>query len=133
MTPKARNVFFVLLGVATLVLKRHYSGPFVEIVYSYSGNVSVSFAVYFVVRISTSDWKYEKLVTAGIALLVVELFEATNGFGVMTNVYDPGDFVANAVGVVLALALDILVSGQLETREKVHGHDTKRNSGRGIL
>jgi hypothetical protein len=37
-------------------------------------------------------------VTVGIALLVVELFEATNGFGVMTNVYDPADFVVNAVG-----------------------------------
>jgi hypothetical protein len=108
-TSKARNVFFVLLGAAALVLKRHYSGPFVEIIYSYGGNASVSFAVYFVVRILTSGWKYGRLVTAGIALLVVELFEATNGFGVMTNVYDPVDFVANAVGVGLALVLDTLV------------------------
>lgn len=108
-TPKARNVFFALLGVAALVLKRHYSGSFEEIIYSYGGNVSASFAVYFVVRILTSGWRYERLVTAGIALLVVELFEATNGFGVMTNVYDPVDFVANAVGAVLALVLDTLV------------------------
>lgn len=109
MTPKVRNVLFVLLGVAALVLKRHYSGPFVEMIHSYSGNVTVSFAVYFVVRISTSGWKYGRLVTAGIALLAVELFEATNGFGIMTNVYDPVDFVANAVGVVLALVFDTLV------------------------
>jgi hypothetical protein len=108
-TSKARNVFFVLLGVAALVLKRHYSGPSGEIIYSYGGNASASFAVYFVVRILTSDWSYGRLVTAGIALLVVELFEATNGFGVMTNVYDPVDFVANAVGVGLALVLDSLV------------------------
>lgn len=108
-TPKARNVFFVLLGVAALVLKRHYSGPFVEIIHSYGGNVSASFAVYFVVRILTSGWRYGRLVTAGIALLVVELFEVTNGFGVMTNVYDSVDLVANAVGVVLALVLDTLV------------------------
>jgi len=108
-TSMARNVSFVLLGVAALVLKRHYSGPYVEIIHSYSGNVSASFAVYFVVRLLTSGWRYERLVTAGIALLVVELFEATNGFGVMTNVYDPVDFVANAVGVGLALVLDTLV------------------------
>src|SRR3990172_670084 len=108
-TSMARNVSFVLLGVAALVLKRHYSGPYVEIIHSYSGNVSASFAVYFVVRLLTSGWRYERLVTAGIALLVVELFEATNGFGVMTNVYDPVDFVANAVGVWLALVLDTLV------------------------
>ena len=108
-TSKVRNVSFVLLGVAALVLKRHYSGPFVEIVHSYCGNISASFAVYFVVRILTSGWRYGRLVATGIALLVVELFEATNGFGVMTNVYDPVDFVTNAVGVVLALVLDTLV------------------------
>lgn len=109
-TPKARNVFFVLLGVAALVLKRHYSGPFVEIVHSYGGNIAASFAVYFVVRILTSDWRYGSLVTAGMALLVVELFEAADGFGVMTNVYDPVDFAANAVGVALALVLDTLAA-----------------------
>ena len=109
-TPKARNVFFVLLGVAALVLKRHYSGPFVEIVHSYAGNIAASFAVYFVVRISTSGWRYGRLVAAGIALLVVELFEAADGFGVMTNVYDPVDFLANAEGVVLALVLDALAA-----------------------
>ena len=108
-TSMARNVSFVLLGVAALVLKRHYSGPYVEIIHSYSGNVSASFAIYFVVRLLTAGWRYERRVTAGIALLVVELFEATNGFGVMTNVYDPVDFVANAVGVGLALVLDTLV------------------------
>src|SRR5512147_1725080 len=108
-TSKARNVFFVLLGVAALVLKGHYFGPFVEIIHSYGGNISASFAVYFVVGILTSGWPYMMPVTGGIALLVVELFEATNGFGVMTNVYNPADFVANVVGVGLALMLDTLV------------------------
>lgn len=107
-TSKARNVFFVLLGVVALVLKKHYSGPFAQIILSYGGNVSASFAVYFVARILTSGWKYGMLTTAGIALLIVELFEATNGFGVMTNVYDPVDFVANVVGVGLAVGLDAL-------------------------
>jgi hypothetical protein len=109
-TPKARHVFFILLGVAALVLKSYYSGPFVEIVHSYGGNIAASFAVYFVVRISTSGWRYGRLVAAGIALLIVELFEAADGFGVMTNVVDPVDFVANAVGVVLALVLDTLAA-----------------------
>jgi hypothetical protein len=38
------------------------------------------------------------------------MFEATNGFGVMVNVYDPFDFIANAVGVGLALAVDMIAS-----------------------
>ena len=111
----ARNVFFVLLGITVLVLKRHYSGPFVETVYSYGGNVSVSFAVYFMIGISTFGRRFGRLVTAGIALLAVELFEAANGFGVMTNVYDRFDFVANAVGVGFALAIDTVAS-RIDTR-----------------
>ncbi len=113
-SPKARNIFFVLLGVAALMLKRHYSGPFVEIVRSYGGNVAASFAVYFLVGITTFGWRFRRLLTAGIALLVVDLFEATNGFGVMTNTYDRIDFAANAVGIGLALVIDT-VAGRIST------------------
>ena len=113
-SPKARNIFFVLLGVAALMLKRHYSGPFVEIVRSYGGNVAASFAVYFLVGITTFGWRFRRLLTAGIALLVVDLFEATNGFGVMTNTYDRIDYAANAVGIGLALVIDT-VAGRIST------------------
>ena len=105
---KFRNLFFILLGVVALVLKRYYSGPFAEVVQNYGGNVSASFAVYFVIGLSTFGWRYEKLVTAGVALLVVELFEATNGFGVMSNVYDPFDFLANALAIALACYVDLI-------------------------
>lgn len=105
---RARNVFFVLLGVAALLLKRHYTGPFTELVAMYGGNVAASFSVYFIVGIPTLGRRYGRLVTAGMALLIVELFESTNGYGVMTNVYDAADYAANAVGVLLALVLDTL-------------------------
>ena len=132
-TSKTRNVFFVLLGVAALVIKRNYSGPFAEIVYSYGGNASASFAVYFVVRILTLGWRYGRLVTASIALLVVELFEATNGFGVMTNVYDPTDFAANAVGIVLALAVDTVASGLSRRRSDQAGQTASGTGGRSAM
>lgn len=109
-TPKARNVLLVLLGVAVLVTKRHYSGPFVEVIHDHGGNAAASFAAYFVTRIMTSGWRHGGLLTAGIALLVAELFEVTDGYGVMTNVYDPADFVANALGVGTAWAVDTLAS-----------------------
>jgi hypothetical protein len=105
-----RNVFFALLGAAGLVLKGHYSGPHQNVVHSYGGNLAASFAVYFVVsnlRVHFHS-RYSRLLTAAAALLVVELFEVTNGFGVMTNVYDRVDLVANAGGVALALAVDVL-------------------------
>lgn len=107
---KIRNVLLVLVGVAALLMKRHYAGPFVDIVHSYGGNVSASFAAYFVIKIATTGWKHEGLLTSGAALLVVELFEATNGFGVMTNVYDPADFAANSLGIGVALAIDTLAA-----------------------
>ncbi|MCU0406948.1 MAG: hypothetical protein MUE64_08270 [Ignavibacteriaceae bacterium] len=53
---KVRNVLFVLLGVLFLLLKHGYSGPGQEIVQSYSGNFSISFAVYFLISISSYKW-----------------------------------------------------------------------------
>jgi len=47
-------------------------------------------------------------------LLVVELFELTNGFGVMLNFYDPWDYFANALGVGFALGIDLLINHSLE-------------------
>ena len=111
MRAKTRNVFFALLGVAGLVLKGHYSGPYQQAVHSYGGNIAASFAVYYVVTHLPFPSRLRKVLTAGLALAVVELFEALNGFGVMTNVYDPVDFAANAVGVALALAVDIVSNG----------------------
>lgn len=110
MTPKARNVLFVLIGVAALVMKPHYSGPRVDMVQSYGGNASASFAVYFLFRIVASERRIGRLLTAGAAFLVVALFEVTNGFGVMTNVYDPVDLVADALGVGLALVVDTVTA-----------------------
>jgi hypothetical protein len=103
---KIRNVSFILLGVILLILKQKYSGPYIEIVKSYLGNFSISFAVYFIVEINDHLWKTNKVITAIIALVVVSLFELTNGFGVMTNVYDTIDLLVNLAGVLLALVLD---------------------------
>ncbi len=108
MLTEARNVFFVLIGVTALVLKGYYTGPWQDAVHSYGGNVAASFAVYFLASRLRFHSRAKRLVTAAIALGGVELFEATNGFGVMTNVYDPVDFAANAVGIGLALAIDTL-------------------------
>ena len=107
---KARNVLFILLGTSVLLLKQIYNGPGLEIVKSYSGNLSISFAVYFLLCFSSDHWKQNKFITAIISLIIVELFEITNGFGIMTNTYDIIDLFANLIGVVLALAVDQLLT-----------------------
>ena len=102
-----RNTVFVLLGTAGLVLKSWLSDCLPDFVLNYAGNLCVSFAVYFIVRLSSAKMRFNRVIIAIIALLIVELFEATNGFGVMSNIYDRLDFLANALGVTLAIVVDI--------------------------
>jgi hypothetical protein len=107
---KVRNVLFVLLGVLVLLLKHSYNGPCQEIVQSYSGNLSISFSTYFLICFSSDHWKQNKLITAIISLTIVELFELTNGFGIMTNTYDTIDLFANLIGIILALIVNQLLT-----------------------
>jgi hypothetical protein len=130
MPTKARNVLFVLLGVAGLVLKGHYVGPYHEAVRSYGGNIAASFAVYFVVANLPFHPRFKRLSTAGLALAVVELFEALDGFGVMTNVYDQVDFAANAVGIALALLADTQTDGICTRTWKQRGQAASATQGR---
>ncbi|MFA6981032.1 MAG: hypothetical protein WC209_17035 [Ignavibacteriaceae bacterium] len=102
---KLRNVLFILLGVAGLLLKQHYIGPYSELVKSYLGNISVSFAIYFLVSVYTARWKKEKFFSAAVTLAIVELFEITDGFGIMLNTFDMYDLIANFVGVGLAVLI----------------------------
>jgi hypothetical protein len=111
-----RNVLFVLLGVAALVLKPYYHGPFAQGIYSYGGNFVVSFAVYFWAAIAASRLRLGRFAAAASALLIVEAFEVTNGFGVMSNVYDPADLMANAAGVGVALVVDLVSRRFVATR-----------------
>ncbi len=112
---KARNVMYVLVGVAALVLKKHYAGPGDQLLHNYGGNIAASFAVYFMFLQVPIPTTFKKTFAAGLALAAVELFEAFDGFGVMTNTYDPYDFVANALGVALALTVDSTLRFRVRT------------------
>jgi hypothetical protein len=113
-----RNVALAVLGACVLVLKVAYQGPFEEAVYAWAGNLAVSFALYFALLNTTMRWSRPRLYAAGFALLAVEAFEATNGFGVMTNVYDPVDFLANAAGVGLAVVVDVVTARAISQRSE---------------
>jgi len=67
----------------------------------------VSFAVFFLVSIASGS-RLNRVVIAVMALLVVEIFELADGFGIMANVYDPFDYLANALGVALAYSVDVV-------------------------
>jgi len=112
------NYVFLALGVAGLLLVFGYSGPFFDLVHSYGGNLTASFAFYFIVAPAVARVRESRMASGLIALLVAEAFEATDGFfGVMTNVYDPLDYVANALGVGLALLVDVVAAHVARTWE----------------
>ncbi len=111
--PAIRNVLFILIGIAMLLLKSRYHGPLAAVVHDHGGNVGVSFSVYFLASravaqmLPGSDWNTRhRLTAAALALLCVESFELLDGFGLMSNVYDPMDLLANAMGVAAALCID---------------------------
>jgi glycopeptide antibiotics resistance protein len=114
-------VALAVLGAAVLVLKSGYHGPFEVALNAYAGNVAVSFALYFAAINATSSHGRSRLIAAASTLLAVELFEVTNGFGVMDNVYDPADFIANAAGVGLAVMVDIATARALRRRHEQAG------------
>lgn len=99
---------FIILGAAMLVVKSPYGGPFEEIVRSYAGNFFVSAAVYFLARIGLNQVGQGMFSAAMASVLVVELFEFTNGLGVMSNTFDPYDLLVNPAGVAAAMAVDRL-------------------------
>jgi len=128
-----RNYLFLLLGIAGLVLVFRYAGPLFDLVHSYGGNLTASFASYFIVGPAVSRVRSSRAASAVIALLATQLFEATDGFfGLMANTYDPFDYLANAIGVALAVAVDFVAtsaSRSLRHRSATADGDRSRNAG----
>jgi hypothetical protein len=110
-----RNLLMVLAGVTGLILKRWFAKFLGDFAFSYVGNLSASFAVYFIISMPAIP-RLTRVMIAALALVVVEGFELTNGFGLMTNVYDPFDYLANAIGIGLALCVDAGSSRLLQVK-----------------
>jgi glycopeptide antibiotics resistance protein len=113
-------VVMVLLGVVGLVTKRHWTSEYGDLFWAYWGNVTASFSVFFIVTLMPQVRKRGRFATAAVALLVVELFELTDGFGIMSNVYDSLDLVANFVGVGLATVVDSVLTRAIARRWSNH-------------
>ena len=104
---RVRYVVFVLLGVAGLLAKSWLSSDLPEFVFNYTGNIAVSYSVYFIVRLTT-EGRLHQILSAAVAMFIVGTFEFTDGFGVMANVYDPIDLLADVLGIVIAVSVDVI-------------------------
>ena len=67
----------------------------------------MSYAVYFLVSLAAGS-RLNRFLIGVIALLIVEIFELADGFKIVANVYDPFDYLANALGVALAYLVDVV-------------------------
>ena len=119
---RARDLVFILLGVLVLVMKRQLAQLGGTIVRDYGGNVAASFAAFFVLKLPAIPSGLRLAVATASSLLVTELFEATSGFGFMSNTYDPGDYLANALGVGLALGVEAIMLLVSRPRASVTGN-----------
>lgn len=106
---KIRKVAMVLVGVAALLSKSWFRDSIGSLAHAYLGNLAASFAVFFMVAIAAAP-RLHRIWIAAAALAIVEAFELTNGFGVMTNVYDPFDYLVNAAGIALACCVDLVLA-----------------------
>lgn len=114
----ARNLAFAAVAVMLFLMKRRYAGPFQELIGAYAGNVTVSFALYFVILgLCMMSPRFGGVIAAVLVLACVESFELLDGFGFMANTYDTFDLLANAIGVGLAFSLDTVLGGK---RRNVH-------------
>jgi hypothetical protein len=107
---RIRNFLMILIGVIGLLLKKWIADSVPDFVYAYMGNFTVSYAIYFLINNAVDNRfnRFNRFITALIALAIVESFEFTNGYGVMTNVYDVIDYLANALGIAFAFIVDIV-------------------------
>jgi len=106
---KIRCVLLLMAGIVVFLFLDRYQGPYAEAVRGQGGNVAVSFSLYFLLLIPLWRTRSPRFMSAIAAFAAVQLFEATNGFGVMGNVYDPLDYLANALGIGAALGIDALM------------------------
>ena len=119
---RARDLVFILLGILVLVMKRQLAQLGGVAVRDYGGNIAASFAAFFLLKLPAIPSGFRLAIAAASSLLVTELFEATSGFGFMSNTYDPGDYLANAIGVGLALGVEAIMLLVSRPRASVTGN-----------
>lgn len=110
MSRKLRNILLILAGALPLVLLKYYSGPFQQWLHSYGKNVTVSFSLYFLLQFLRLPGIHKRLANGGYALFCVFAEELAERASLYPGVFDPFDFLYDAIGVAAAMAIDAITS-----------------------
>ena len=106
MNHKLRNVLFILAGALVHILSGSYFGPFEEWVRSYGSNLAVSFALFFLLQFLRLPGIGNPLACAGYALAILFVEEFAQRSSQYAGVFDPWDFLYDAIGVFAAVGLN---------------------------
>lgn len=111
---KKLRVALILLAGAALIGCRHWEGAGAGILHSFGANFSFSFGAYFIMSLVPLQQLRNHYLCALATLVGVWAQEAAQGIGWYPGVFDWVDFGVDAVGVGLALALDLMVVSRRE-------------------
>jgi hypothetical protein len=103
------KVILIILAISAFILKSQYQGPYQELVVNYGSNILISFVIYLLLSLYAEINDINRFIVFIIALTIVELFEVTNGYGFIKNIYSSLDLLANFIGIMLAAFLDLSI------------------------
>ena len=108
-TNRVRNLVLIGISVVAILFVSLYSGTFSHFVQSYGANVSFGFGMYFLLQFFKIPG-IERIPTNAVYTLVFTGAQELAQFvGLNPGVFDPWDFLANAVGIGFAVVVDYLV------------------------
>ena len=101
------------LGIAS----KAYSGPFKDIIQGQGWDFAAAMGLYHVLSIPESLLFpiKNKIVKAASVFGMLSVLEIGQYFGIYPGTFDPKDFIAYAVGVLVALGIDKIIDSQLKT------------------
>lgn len=127
---KVWRIACIVVGVAGLLLSRHYTGYGADLLHAHGANVSFSFAAYFLLRFFNLPPRDSRSSAAVYAMVVVSAQELAQGYGYYPGVFDEWDLLFNAAGISLAVGLDTFRAfAQRQNALKLENRSTKHRTG----
>jgi hypothetical protein len=106
---RIRNIALLAISVVGILLVSFYSGTFSAFVQAYGANVFFGLGMYFLLQLFKIPDIDRMSTNAVYALVFTGAQEMAQFIGLNPGVFDPLDFLANGVGILLAMAIDYLI------------------------
>jgi len=124
-----RKIVIVIINLLTaglqFVIGADYRGPFPQFVNGYLIDILLPFSVYFLLCLPASDLLKPWYVKAALVLMFGFSIETAQylGYPILGSTFDPFDFAAYTMGILLAVVFDQIVFPRLFIFWKVNSTD----------